>query len=100
MIDMALVQNLLAPFCCVLGKDTSWFGWRRLAVLSNIKLKHKFKRDSNTLHLPKPDKIIAYPMYSASVAFLRVRKINIETKFKKIKYNDVTSHQHQILVNI
>ena len=24
MINMVSVQNPLAPFCCVLGKDTSW----------------------------------------------------------------------------
>ena len=23
-IDMVLVQNLLVPFCCILGKDTLW----------------------------------------------------------------------------
>ena len=23
-IDMVLVQNLLNPFCCILGKDTLW----------------------------------------------------------------------------
>ena len=33
-------------------------------------------------HLRKQVGIIAYPMYSASVAFLRVRRINIEIKIK------------------
>ena len=34
-------------------------------------------------HLRKQVRVIAYPMYSASVAFLRVRRINTEIKKKK-----------------
>ena len=34
-------------------------------------------------HLRKQVGVIAYPMYSASVASLRVRRINIEIKKKK-----------------
>ena len=44
-----------------------------------------YKRTAISWHLRKQVGVIAYPMYSASVAFLRVRRINIEIKIKKNK---------------
>ena len=53
MIDMVSVQNLLAPFCCVLGKDTLWhislLWWSWQAVLNFSHISIKFQADSNIL---------------------------------------------------
>ena len=54
----------------------AWWSWQ--AVLNYSHISTKLLADSR--HLQKQVGVIAYPMYSASVAFLRVRRINIEIK--------------------
>ena len=49
----------------------AWWSWQ--AVLN-------YKQIAISWHLQKQVGVIACPMYSASVAFLRVRRINIEIK--------------------
>ena len=80
-IDMA--QNLLAPFCHVLEKDTlrTFPLWLVLGSSSKFqsylyKKKLKFKRRAISWHLRKQVEVFDCPMYNASVAFLRVRKVN------------------------
>ena len=90
-IDVVAVRNLLVSFCCVLRKDILW----QLSLLSDptnpvlnfihifIRLKNKMKNFNRTAiswYLRKQFGVIACPMYSASVAFLQVKKINIEMK--------------------
>ena len=89
-----LGQNPLAPFCCVLGKDTLWHfpllgGLSKQFYIKVISLLN-YKRTAIFWHLRKQVGVIAYVVLapillciSASVAFLRVRKINIEIKYKK-----------------
>ena len=78
------VQNPLAPFCCVLGKNTL----RHFSLLGGLGKQFYIivisllnsKRTAISWHLRKQVGVIAYPMYSASVALLRVKRINIEIK--------------------
>ena len=56
----------------------AWWSWQ--AVLNYNNISTKLLADSNTLASPEAGQVIAYHMYSASVAFLRVRRINIEIK--------------------
>ena len=59
----------------------AWWSWQAVLNYSNISI--KLLADSNILASPKAGRGNCLPMYSASVAFLRVRIINIEIKIKK-----------------
>ena len=52
---MVSVQNPLAPFCCVLGKDTLWHFplLGGLAVLNVNHISIKLRADSNILASPE-----------------------------------------------
>ena len=54
----------------------AWWSWQAVPNYCNIST--KLLADSNILASPEAGQVIVYPMYSASVAFLRVRRINIE----------------------
>ena len=92
MIDMVLVQNLLAVFGCVFGKDTfmalSPLGCpdKQLYLYKKKKRKKSFLLDSNILASSEAGRgnCLLF-IYSASVAFLRVRMMNIEIKCKNVK---------------
>ena len=66
-INMVSLQNLLAQFCCVLGKDTL----RLFPLLGGLGKQFKitvisllnFKRIAIFWHLRKQVGVIAYPMY-------------------------------------
>ena len=59
----------------------AWWSWQAVLNYSNIST--KLLVESNILASLEAGGVIAYPMYSAFVAFLRVRRINIEIKIKK-----------------
>ena len=92
---MVLVQNLIALFSFVLGKSftalsPAWWPWQAILNFSHssVKLRNQnrnFQPDSNIIswHLRKQVQVMLTLCISNSVALLRVRKINIETKWKK-----------------
>ena len=80
------VQNPLMPFCCVLGKDTLWH-FPLLGGLPVLNVNHisiKLQADSNILASLEAGRGNCLPYVLAlSVAFLRIRRINIKIKIKK-----------------
>ena len=54
--------------------SSAWWSWQ--AVLNYSHFSIKLQADSNILASPEAGRVIAYPMYVLSVAFLRVRRIN------------------------
>ena len=56
----------------------AWWSWQAILNYSHISI--KLQAESNILASPEAGQVIAYPMYSASVAFLRVRRMNIAIK--------------------
>ena len=52
----------------------AWWSWQ--AVLNYSHTSIKLQADSNILASPEAGRVIAYPMYVPSIAFLRVRRIN------------------------
>ena len=80
------------PTCAILlcpwerhfmAHSPAWWSWQTVQNYSNISI--KLLADSNILASPKAGRgnCLPYVGYSASVAFLRVRRINIEIKIKK-----------------
>ena len=73
MIDIVLVQNLLAPYDCVLGKDTLRHFPCFVVLARNCKFQSylyktkksnkKFLWDSNILASPEAGRVIASPTY-------------------------------------
>ena len=67
-IDMVWVQNLVAPFCRVLGKDMlrdfPCWSWQAVLNFNHISIE-QFQSDSNSIpwYLRKRVGIIACPMY-------------------------------------
>ena len=89
-IDMVKARNLLAPFCCVFRKDTLR-PFSMLTSLGKLNFSHifikkqkakikSFNRTAISRQLQKQVRLIACSLCTPSVAFLRVRRINIEIK--------------------
>ena len=70
----------------------AWWSWQAILYYINISttILH-YQRTAISWHLRKQVWVIAYPMYSASVAFLRTRRIKIE--IKKKRSTDIVNRQ-------
>ena len=82
--------------------SSAWPSWQAVLNISHISIKLKknkiknFNRPAISWQLLKQAGVLASPMHSASVAFLRVRRINIEINFLKITF-DHGHHRNEFL---
>ena len=75
------------PTCAILlcpwerhfmAHSPAWWSWQAVLNYSHISI--KLQAAAISQYLRKQVRVIAYLMYSTSVTFLRVRRINIEIK--------------------